>query len=103
MREVVGSARYCSFRGFCKDRRSMASSFLSQVLSASRAGFRGGVLKPFHVHASMLTLREKAHAKICDRTRCYRSRRSERRAAAGSVAEVGRGIERYGPQDSVAA
>src|ERR1700733_10239485 len=103
MREVVGFARYNSFSGFCSDRRSMATSFLRQVLQASGAGFGRGFLKPFHVHASMPTLRENAHAKVCDRTRCSRSRRSERRAAAGTLAEICRGLERDGTQDPVAA
>src|ERR1700683_2079137 len=103
MREVVGSARYCSFRGFCSDRRSMATSLVRQVVHALRAGFGRGFLKPLHLHASMPTLPENAHAKVCDRTRCSRSRRSERRAAAGTLAEICRGLERNGTQDPVAA
>src|SRR5271156_2019677 len=108
IREALGSARYCSFSGFCKDRRSMAPSFLAQTSSAhTRRGFRFNCgptfLKRLYAHASMTKHPENAHAQVRYRTRSSRSRRINRRPIARNVANVGRRIAIHRPADSVAA
>src|ERR1700675_2203393 len=54
IREAFGSLRYCSFSGFWRVRRSMATSFFySWPFFADRGSFGQAVLKPLHLHDSM--------------------------------------------------
>src|SRR3979490_1298134 len=73
--EAFGSLRYCSFSGFCSDRRSMSTpSFYSWPFFADRGRFAHAVLKPLHLHASMRAHAGEAHAQIRHRTRSSGSR-----------------------------
>src|ERR1700683_876638 len=101
--EALGSLRYCSFSGFCSDRRSMATSFFHTCLfSADRGGFGQAVLKPLNLHVSMRAHQGVAHAQIRHRTRSPGSRKSIRRASAANFPKVDERSEGNGSTDPVA-
>src|SRR5271155_393212 len=101
--DALGSLRYCSFSGFCSDRRSMATSFFHPCsFSAYRGGFGQAVLKPPNLHVSMRADQGDAHAQIRHRTRSPGSRKTIRRATAGNFPKVDERSEGNGSRDPVA-